>query len=479
MQKSTEELDRNLLDATLNDIQLMLARGQRNGVINHDLLEFLEVDPYGVTKEVTLHRRYDLPQVHRALAHCYPEMQRVRETGGLNMTDFWAPEVEAYQNPETGEEERFMSSGAIFFELPDGRRRVVVFEIDPRSRYSDFPLESFKTILLGRKTEAAQLAAETKLFREHIAKGPHYLAGRTVSGQGFPLTLSTDMTWDRVALSCEMRQRLEDNVLEFLKRCQKRQTDSSTERCIGAAYSRGVLLHGPPGNGKTALAKALAKAAIGSFVYASPGDIETVGIKQVFKLARRLSPGILFLEDIDCIAKDREMFAMSGCGLGELLVQLDGLEESNGGLVIIATTNDLMAIDPAIRERPSRFDLVLEFGCPEFSERIQILEQNLTGGDTDVLEKLFGQPTWPQRTLEEWAEILDGATGAQVKEFCVRLGYRLERLRDDVETKAATDGDEVRAISDSVIDLLRNLGRQIDHEIRGQRKTAIRGFCPA
>lgn len=89
------------------------------------------------------------------------------------------------------------------------------------------------------------------------------------------------------------------------------------------------------------------------------------GIASIFEMARDLKPSLLFFEDLDLFGGKRSMPGCNSHLLGELMNQLDGVKENND-IVVVATTNDLEAIEPAIKDRPSRFDCVLE--VPEIDD---------------------------------------------------------------------------------------------------------------
>ena len=191
------------------------------------------------------------------------------------------------------------------------------------------------------------------------------------------------VTWDDVALDPAVRAALEENTFGILRRRKLFQVN-------GIPQKRGVLLYGPPGTGKTMIGKALADSHAGTFLWATAADVKSSeAVRTIFGLARKLRPTIVFLEDLDMFASER-----GGCTdvtLGELLTQMDGLE-SNDGVIVVATTNDLAAIEPALAERPSRFDVVLEVGLPAHAARRRILAQNCANRT-----RLATCSTWPPR----------------------------------------------------------------------------------
>ncbi len=131
-------------------------------------------------------------------------------------------------------------------------------------------------------------------------------------------------------------------------------------------WKRGALLIGPPGNGKTLCVKAIVKQLGLPCLYVTSFKAqyspETRGIEQVFARARRTAPCVLVLEDLDSL--------VSPGSLSFFLNALDGFAE-NPGIVTIATTNHPERLDPAILERPSRFDVKYRFELPGLEERVR------------------------------------------------------------------------------------------------------------
>lgn len=183
------------------------------------------------------------------------------------------------------------------------------------------------------------------------------------------------VTFENVAGLKEEKEELEE-IVDFLKTPEKYQK-------LGAKIPKGVLLIGPPGTGKTLLAKAIAGEADVPFYQVSGSEFEEmfVGlgasrVRNLFKTAKENSPCIVFIDEIDAVAKRR---SNTGRGsdetaqtLNQILVEMDGFEESEN-VIVIAATNREDILDPAV-VRPGRFDRKVFVGNPDIGEREEILK---------------------------------------------------------------------------------------------------------
>src|SRR3989338_4566386 len=174
---------------------------------------------------------------------------------------------------------------------------------------------------------------------------------------------------------------------------------------MGIKAPRGILLYGPPGCGKTAIAKAVATESEANFISIKGPQLISMwvgesekGIRKVFQRARQVSPVIVFFDEIDSVAARRGMSMDSGVGermVNQLLTEIDGIEELKG-VVFIAATNRPDLIDPALM-RPGRIDKIVKVPAPDIESRKSIFGIHLKGvplaknvSGADLAEKTEG-----------------------------------------------------------------------------------------
>ena len=205
---------------------------------------------------------------------------------------------------------------------------------------------------------------------------------------------------------------------------------------LGISPPRGVLLHGPPGTGKTMIAKAVAGETSSNFISISGPEIVSKyygesekHLRDIFEEAEKEAPSIIFIDEIDSIAPKRGEVTgeTERRVVAQLLSLMDGLE-SRGEVVVIAATNRPNAIDPAMR-RGGRFDREIEIGVPDSSGRLEILQVHTRGMPLD--------PKIPEKDFDDLAEITHGFVGADIASLCKEAAmHALRRIRKDIDLEA-------------------------------------------
>jgi transitional endoplasmic reticulum ATPase len=183
---------------------------------------------------------------------------------------------------------------------------------------------------------------------------------------------------------------------------------------LGIDPPKGVLLHGPPGCGKTLLARAVASETNASFFLVSGPEViskyygeSEAKLRQLFQQAQKEAPSIIFLDEIDAIAPKRENATgeVEKRVVAQLLALMDGLE-ARGQVIVIAATNLPNALDPALR-RPGRFDREIAIGIPDTAGRREMLEIHTRG-----------MPLASDVSVQVLAEVTHGFTGADIAALC-------------------------------------------------------------
>lgn len=183
---------------------------------------------------------------------------------------------------------------------------------------------------------------------------------------------------------------------------------------LGVEAPKGVLLHGPPGTGKTMLAKAVAGETSSNFIFIGGPEImskfygESEGkLREIFKEAEENAPSIIFIDEIDSIAPKRDEVTGEAERriVAQLLSVMDGLK-SRGKVVVIGATNRPNSIDEALR-RPGRFDREIEIGVPDRDGRLEILQIHTKG-----------MPLADDVDLDRLANRTHGYVGADLSALC-------------------------------------------------------------
>ena len=267
---------------------------------------------------------------------------------------------------------------------------------------------------------------------------------RMVSGE------DNKVTFKDVAGLNEEKEELEE-IVDFLK-------DPVRYTSLGARIPKGVILTGAPGTGKTLLAKAVAGEANVPFFSISGSDfvemfvgVGASRVRDMFEEAKKNAPCIIFIDEIDAVARRRGTGMGGGHGereqtLNQMLVEMDGFGV-NEGIIVMAATNRIDILDPAIL-RPGRFDRKIVVGRPDVQGRLEILQVHAAkkplGDDVD-LEKLAR--TSAGFTGADLENVLNEAaigaarkkskyiTNADVEEAFIKIGIGVEKKSKIISDK--------------------------------------------
>ena len=246
------------------------------------------------------------------------------------------------------------------------------------------------------------------------------------------------VTFKDVAGADEEKEELRE-IVEFMWDPQKYLN-------LGAHIPKGVLLVGPPGTGKTLLAKAVAGEADVKFLSISGSDfvemyvgVGASRVRDLFEQAKKVAPAIVFIDEIDAVGRQR------GSGLGgghdereqtlnQLLVEMDGFS-SNEGVVVLAATNRVDILDPALL-RPGRFDRQVYVGLPDIKGREEILRIHAKN-----------KPLAEDVDLQKVAQGTAGFTGADLENLLNEAALLTGRNNKEFIDKAAIDESVIKVIA--------------------------------
>ncbi len=249
----------------------------------------------------------------------------------------------------------------------------------------------------------------------------------------------TKITFEDVAGNEEAKVELIE-VIKFLKNPEKFGK-------LGAGIPKGVLLGGPPGTGKTLLAKAVAGEAGVPFLKVSGSQfvellvgVGAARVRELFDKARSLKPSIIFIDEIDSIARARSTNGSMGGGndereqtLNQILIEMDGFE-TDSGIVVMAATNRIDILDPAIK-RAGRFDRQIMISNPTLKERQAILKVHAKGKKID-----------PSVSVTQIAQRTIGFSGADLANVLNEAAILATRRRNSFITM-----DEINLSIDRIV----------------------------
>ena len=297
------------------------------------------------------------------------------------LEDGQAADVSIHQNPQT-------PTGEVVLTLLDGQvKRLYVSDVKDAQKLleahdmayttMDVPQENYLvTIILPFMLSIVVVVIIIMVMNRSAGGGGANARMMNFGKSRARMSRDSKVNFSNVAGLVEEKEELEE-VLDFLKNPQKYTS-------VGARIPKGLLLVGPPGTGKTLLAKAVAGEAGVPFFSISGSDfvemfvgVGASRVRDLFEEAKKNSPCIVFIDEIDAVARRR------GTGMGgghdereqtlnQLLVEMDGFGV-NEGIIVMAATNRVDILDPAIL-RPGRFDRKVAVGRPDVKGREEILK---------------------------------------------------------------------------------------------------------
>ena len=349
----------------------------------------------------------------------------------------------------------------IYMPAPDEKGRKEILEIYLKK----LPKEEIDLDLLAKKTERFTGADLANLVTEAARKAASETKGKIVPLRTIHFTevlssIKPSVTYEmleeyekfrtdferrgiRVAheVTEEIKIKFDDIAnLEDVKRTLKEAIElplfhEEEMKKLRVRPAKGILMFGPPGCGKTMLAKAASNELKATFIYLTPADISRVGyagaaqlIRETFYRARENAPSIIFIDEIDAIAPDRSFYPANEEIVAQLLQEIDGLKELKN-VILIGATNRPEIIDKALL-RPGRFDKLVFVSTPDENGRKEIFKKNLEGvrGSENIDYNLL-------------AEKSEGFSGADISAICqeVKLEYLRKKIKGQEEPITTED----------------------------------------
>ena len=330
-------------------------------------------------------------------------------------------EFEKLTNPK----EIYIKDGYIYFEDENHIYKTLLSGVDIKELAKRYPIKSFP-----KSSKYLNYLAVILLFsiliviililkRDRVAPTIELSTkeDKLIENRIEPI-YNTNIKFSDVAGIEDVKSDLEE-IVEFLKEPWK-------FRALDLKMPKGVLLVGPPGVGKTLLAKAIASEAGVPFFYHSGANFVQIyagmgakRVKELFEKAKQMAPSIIFIDEIDAVGKSRDRLNNEEreATLNQLLVEMDGFEDSLG-VVVIAATNRVDILDPALL-RARRFDRRIFIELPNKKEREQIIKYYLKNKKFDL-------------DIKEVAKITSGLSPATIEVLINEAALEAYKSRDRV-----------------------------------------------
>ncbi len=275
-------------------------------------------------------------------------------------------------------------------------------------------------------------------------------------------------TWDDIGGLESLKQELQEAIEWPLK-------NPTVFKRLGVKPPKGILIYGPPGSGKTLLAKAVANESGSNFILVKGPELlskwvgeSEKGVRKIFEKARQAAPTIIFFDEIDSITSRRGAEVGTKATermVNQLLTEMDGLEELTD-VVVMAATNRPDLIDPALL-RAGRFDRIISTSVPNKSGRLKIL-----GIHTKDM------PLDKDINLSKLAEKTEGYTGADIQNICRESAFfALRENMDAIKIKNKHFEEAFKKVKPSLSEVDLKLYKTIEEQyIRAARSPTIRKY---
>jgi cell division protease FtsH len=279
-----------------------------------------------------------------------------------------------------------------------------------------------------KSNEAMGLASELKL----VVLASPYIRGQIIEITGGSEFRVVDIGEQPAPVfEASLQAELEKNIISLFDRAEEFEK-------YGLPIKRSIILAGPPGTGKTLIERWLASKVRGKVttIWVTAKSIDRPSeVADVFDIARKLTPSLVIMEDLDLIAGTRSAHFAGNC-LGEMLNQLDGLK-SNDALVLLASTNSVSSLDDALKDRPGRIDRIYEVGRPPTAVAIKIATDFMRKSKIpdSIVESMDLAPFFPDRqfTGAQIVEIIKGGIFESIHRQCDINELCIKASKDGLE----------------------------------------------